>query len=80
MECLLSNQTTWESGVIVREAMRELIGRFPNKPEENKKTKNSQCLKWRDGNQANQLEICSKKNETGEVGCVSLHEMIYKGL
>jgi len=40
----LSNQTTWQDGVVVKEAMRELIGRFPSQDEKPKNDCQRQSL------------------------------------
>ena len=76
LECKLSNQTTWENGVVVKEAMMELIGRFPSRDGDRKKPKG--CQRWRESNLANQLQICTRKDDDGNIDCEALHELIFQ--
>ena len=63
LECFVKNQTTWENGAIVREAMKELIGRFPSQLRtKSAPTGDSDCLQWQQQNQANQMQICKRQS------------------
>ena len=53
----------WENGAIVREAMKELIGRFPSQIRgKSTASGKSDCLQWQQQNQANQMQICKRQS------------------
>ena len=60
----------------MKEGMRELIGRFPSavSPKNGEKG----CQKWRQINQANPLQTCTRNKDRGVVDCLPLQELIYQ--